>query len=307
VIGCMISFLVAMSSSSSSSSKVIVCPDCALWFSTSSKYRYHRRTTHCHNIPKHEQDDVIDQCELIPAKFGQSTKAKCKLCSRVTLLKNIADHVRRHSYRFDCVECAKKFRSKRDLKSHQELHQSVQVVCPECGVGFKSTAVFRSHRSRKHASSTTNDNVSSSKQLTIRRDQQHTTTMMMIFCPVCQKRMHRNSLHKHLRRVHNDDDTNTLHMCTFCHKQLGSKETLKVHQQVHADQLNFSCPDCSRLFQTKRSLDWHRKQTGHFPTQPQPKRPSSPTFPPPVRIYEPMPSPLLADTTGSSPDYNIET
>ncbi len=135
--------------SSSSSSKVIVCPDCALWFSTSSKYRfvggrlfwwmwiicsYHRRTTHCHNIPKHEHEDVIDQCELIPAKFGQSTKAKCKLCSRVTLLKNIGDHVRRHSYRFDCVVCAKKFRSKRDLKSHQELHQSVQVQLPSRGV-----------------------------------------------------------------------------------------------------------------------------------------------------------------------------
>ncbi|XP_069112260.1 zinc finger protein 423-like [Argopecten irradians] len=47
--------------------------------------------------------------------------------------------------------------------------------------------------------------------------------------------------------------------CQFCEKAFPKLSYLKIHEQVHSDQLPFKCAFCSRLFRHKRSRDRHVK------------------------------------------------
>ncbi|ESO87814.1 hypothetical protein LOTGIDRAFT_81355, partial [Lottia gigantea] len=47
--------------------------------------------------------------------------------------------------------------------------------------------------------------------------------------------------------------------CQYCEKAFARLGHLKIHEQVHADQLPFKCSYCNRLFRHKRSRDRHMK------------------------------------------------
>ncbi|KAK3086867.1 hypothetical protein FSP39_024636 [Pinctada imbricata] len=47
--------------------------------------------------------------------------------------------------------------------------------------------------------------------------------------------------------------------CQFCNQAFPRLRYLKIHEQIHIDQLPFRCEHCSRRFRHKRSLDRHVK------------------------------------------------
>jgi len=114
--------------------------------------------------------------------------AVCPVCNlRIYSLRNMDAHIKRHFESHTCEVCSKTFRSKRDLQSHGEVHSGVDVVCPECGVSFRSKALYRSHRWRKHR----NPNGGTAKK---------------VKCPMCSKSMRLDSVDRHLVNQHHVTD-----------------------------------------------------------------------------------------------------
>ena len=71
----------------------------------------------------------------------------------------------------------------------------LQVVCPECGLGFQSRAVFRVHRSRLHNPNNAKNNA---KQVT----DDH-----RVACAECGLVVHKHSLKRHMETHRPDRET----------------------------------------------------------------------------------------------------
>lgn len=148
---------------------------------------------------------------------------------------------------FPCHTCAKSFFSRRDLAAHVgAVHQPEKNwVCEVCGAALSSLKALQAHGLiHKGAAS------------------------MVETCRICLKTFrHRNTLTKHVDRVHKFDKSHQL-PCVQCRplRFFRHKEGLTRHQRkIHSGQKDFRCQLCGTAFSFNYDLSRHLRRAHPAP------------------------------------------
>lgn len=170
-------------------------------------------------------------------------------------------------YRYECVECKRKYKSPSVYKKHMITTHDViiehipELECPVCKKYCYNRSRLKSHM-RQH----------------LPDDEK-----LLFPCPYCEKRFAQSSaMRVHVNRIHHDlkpficdqcgracktvaalNEHQLVHtdkcpyQCEVCNKSFKNKARLKSHMDTH-NESEYTCPDCGLKLNTKRTLLQHR-------------------------------------------------
>lgn len=152
-------------------------------------------------------------------------------------------HSSKSARNFACSKCSKSFAHRYALKEHEAIHLPDELrilhTCTDCGKTYKTSANLRRHIGFVH------------------------TRELVCVCEECGKEFADMGTLRYHRLVHIQERPS---QCTVCPKSFKDKSHLKKHMETHSD-IKYECPDCRRLFNTKRSLlshtKWHNGEKIH--------------------------------------------
>ncbi|MBN3308429.1 ZN142 protein, partial [Amia calva] len=205
---------------------------------------------------------------LSAAVEGKRPRLQCELCSFTCkqsrcLNQHVAlkhKGVKPHSCRFCEFSTTRRYR----LEAHESLHTGVgRLSCELCSQTFGTRSKLRLHRQRVHDKRPTHfcsfcDYSGYSLNDVNRHNLSCHTGELSHACTHCKALFSsETALKQHCHRQHQDPTSLACPQCNFtCHSQA----TLKGHLLRKHPQLE--CPTCQVVFQSRESLDDHRKT--HF-------------------------------------------
>lgn len=197
---------------------------------------------------KSEEERKETQEPAVPkvSSGSSSSSSQCSQCGKVLYDRHC---LRRHEAAVHqglrphpCPHCSRGFAGRTDLAAHiSSVHQrNKSFVCEVCGTALSSLKALQVH-SLIHAGPDTKQQA----------------------CPLCTKTFrHRNTLTKHVARVHQFDATSQL-VCTVCspHRLFRHLEGLRRHQRkLHSTQRDFPCEECGAAFAFNYDLSRHKRR-----------------------------------------------
>jgi len=196
-----------------------------------------------------------------------------------------------------CIECEKKFLTKKTLDCHINLiHNNVKnFSCSQCKYKGKTQRQLNNHTRVKHlksdlwpcyicgkelADKSHLDNhillhgeatyscefcgVKYKTEPALKLHKKNTHSEKTIVCEYCSKRFSIKSTHdKHVLAVHTKIRN---FACDKCDAKCTSKENLRRHNFIHSDEKPFECQECGKRFRVKEALTRHNLvHTGEKP------------------------------------------
>lgn len=163
-----------------------------------------------------------------------------KCCGmKFTRRQRLFQHVRYHKNpaAFRCDECKKTFHTAYSLDLHREEHlpdDQKRFVCEPCGKRFFRQSRLRLHTTRVHLPA----------------------HLRPFACEQCDKSFHSASLRaEHVRRMHEEV---RLFVCETCAKCFKTKQNMKQHQLIHADNPKVRCEICRKVYSNENQLRRHK-------------------------------------------------
>ncbi|XP_055609278.1 transcription factor grauzone-like [Uranotaenia lowii] len=137
-----------------------------------------------------------------------------------------------------CEVCGKSFSSKSLLTRHQKEHekspQETRLQCTICGKWMKNAGSLRKHK-RRHEG----------------EGGEHK-------CQLCDKvAPNALALQSHIAFVHRKEK---VHQCSLCPKSFKRQFTLLEHMTTHTGDVLYSCPHCSKTFNSSANMHAHKKK-----------------------------------------------
>lgn len=148
--------------------------------------------------------------------------------------------------KFKCRYCDKVYDDKRSLNKHLFTHGKRKFVCSDCGKAYFQKAALDEHNKLEH----------SGKQ------------SAKFKCPECNQafnnsqclRRHQHNKHKSVRST-----IDLLSTCDVCQKTYKSRTHMVTHRRYrHRSEAEFTCGECSMVFNNKPKLTAHVK-VNHLP------------------------------------------
>lgn len=198
------------------------------------------------NVDVSSEEYSSEEEEEVKPKKVKSQKRKnpvprvCEICGKqiVNGLKAYESHLLSHDPSrpklYDCKYCDRKFRVKKSLIQHQNIHENKKPYnCQYCEETFFNNQAKLHHERRIH------------------------TFHKPYKCEPCDKSFYtKNEINVHTKRKH----TRLLNIiCDICNKGFISTNDLKAHRPIHDERRPFQCDVCGKAYPRKSSLHVHSK------------------------------------------------
>ena len=220
------------------------CDQCSYQTTKSSRIKPHKDKTH---------DSTLKSCEH--CDYKNKSKAAVK------------NHTEDKHFGmiFPCTSCdftGTKIR----LRNHrQNMHRLQDFPCTECSYVGKTSSKYQYHRVSKHTNEHYNCvkcNMKFNSRDSYTRHMKHQHESQPLFCDRCSyaaKSLH--LLNFHIKKRHTGL---LIYQCSKCNYQTNEKMSLRSHEQVTHEGINFECEKCGKPRKTLKSLVDHRRvcQTG---------------------------------------------
>ncbi|XP_052859724.1 transcription factor grauzone-like [Anopheles cruzii] len=256
------------------------CAECGMTCTTVSTLRTHLRTVHNMRIfmdccGRHFRQHTRPQNY---AKHNINTKTitdkayyKCEDCDRnFTTYGELSIHREQHKQEQQlqkspqCSECSKSFASEASVKRHMEtVHGPERYICDVCSKAFKALAQLRHHQKIHHEPSRGVECKICRKWLKnlpnlSKHMQRHGSSAKQNICDICGKTSpNASALKAHKKFVHMKEKS---FLCAICGKAFKRAVTLKEHLTTHTGGFLYSCPYCSKKFNSNANMHSHKKK-----------------------------------------------
>ena len=197
----------------------------------------------------------------------------CQICSYMKHLAEI-------SFKLTCHICLKKFKYKKSLSAHLQVHNEGNPnYCHDCEKGFSSKFNYNNHKFTIHGTSKEEFNCNQcEKKFTSKSNlKRHTETKHVecephFECQECEKTFLRNDyLLRHMKTEHNYSGNKVIlpgvntedkpFACYICDKVYKDKNSVIRHiERNHAD-TTYDCDVCHKQFSRKDTLKLHMEHT----------------------------------------------
>ena len=231
---------------------------------------------------------TLGSYEAYPIKVVNSHDVTCSVCqARFTaptpsrIMDSFNNHAKFHTrlYPFECPYCYMGYHSLLEMKIHKRNHllNETKYTCTVCSSVFENFSLFRRHLEESgHRNVFKNDLMpkesilsdgDSSSDFEIECKTASNTTMNIISpkrkyeCPLCQTSLGCNSeaFSTHIK-LH---QTLTSNVCQYCFKELGSKDDVQNHLEIHHEDKLYKCPYDDFVTENHSSLLLHFELEGH--------------------------------------------
>lgn len=206
-------------------------------------------------------------------KHKMREKFLCELCG-LSFKKYILFHyhkkkhlakrtVRNKIYSYNCSQCKRQFRTKTNLKEHENYCLGTlpfKCSVQSCDKKFTSSSKLKNHVKLKHEKKfiaiCSICNIGFVKLSDYKSHKISHSTDKKYSCSKCDKTYKTlSNLNFHMK-VHNDK---LPFICDICNKGFLRKEYLEAHINNHNGIKNFYCSQCPKKFASQKNLDAHSK------------------------------------------------
>uniref|UniRef100_A0A182PFH6 C2H2-type domain-containing protein n=1 Tax=Anopheles epiroticus TaxID=199890 RepID=A0A182PFH6_9DIPT len=201
----------------------------------------------------------------------ETVSYKCDYCDRVyakqyLLNKHRLQHERKsQDQQYHCRECGKECGSELRRQQHEKRVHGPGFMCDICSKSFKTVESLRNHQTNTH-----NTNVTERVECTIcnrwlkntgslrKHLVRHRTSGKPNVCEICGKVSPTyTALKSHMMFVHQMQRS---FRCTVCNKAFKRAFTLEEHMTIHTGYTLYSCPHCTKTFNSSANLHAHKKK-----------------------------------------------
>ena len=115
-----------------------------------------------------------------------------------------------------CDSCGKTFVNKSHLNDHKKYHEEEQCKCTECATKFKNQTLLKKHKMR----------------------------CLLISCKVCDAKLQRRTLGRHMISKHGTGEELKCNQCVFITQR---KDEMARHKtKVHGNEkIKYECDQCN--------------------------------------------------------------
>lgn len=185
---------------------------------------------------------VHHDVEYDPKEHRYQTRYKCHCCAKLFKQKSsLATHQIIRA--FQCTRCMMRFKTKKLLSAHSRKHRANRTIrCPDCGLEFGYPARLEEHRLRFHSSTSTE-------------------VLKLHNCPYCPKVfMSLSNRERHITTTHPQNDFQV--RCGHCDLPKTDSTTLRKHYRSdHSNErVTFKCHACDKVYLNLSSYKDHLKK-----------------------------------------------
>ena len=259
------------------SHRPLTCENCGLKFPNGKK-----DVLETHMIIKHgtgQKDFQCDDCgksfHTLKKLYDHKTrshveKVQCDICSEWFGTRGIMEHHKDLAHGknvLNCSHCEKCFTSEIRLKNHFKHAHIRPHKCTECDFSTSAQSSLERHVAVLHSGERPckcekcGDSFPIEEYLNNHMKNSHDKTRPFV-CSICEKTFNskegEKGLDNHVARFH---EMRNVENCPFCGKQYSRLEahSLRCNANPNLKRKIYECPNCSKTYQEKSSLNKHMK------------------------------------------------
>ncbi|XP_068144868.1 transcription factor grauzone-like [Drosophila tropicalis] len=240
------------------------CHQCELVFQDSRTLEVHKRA------------HVAEANGRVTGSKGKPTY-QCEKCPKCFNTKpafdyhNASKHVPTSEFKFQCLECDKKFPIHRRLKEHMRLvhNPETSIICDKCGKTLSSPKYLKQHQELKHSDEPRVQPkpvqceicgtwLRDKRGLTKHVNSVHEPPSEKHICQICQ---HHSANSRSLKRhIYYNHMAEKKFKCGLCEKSFKRPGELREHTSTHTGEVLYTCPNCPMTFFCNANRHKHRQR-----------------------------------------------